>query len=194
MSHFRQIKTQLKDTACLIAALVDLGFHPKCHGKAREDLLAYQAQREKLGNPEDMPDLAHFIGEYTEPQICWSYDGERRYDDEGKVIVGEIVIHRKDVGSYSNDVGYKWDEESGTYVFLRSEFDTRSNRCSDTANFPFRLMSEYGKHNAYAVAREIGGTVTETRTAEGLRQYRITRKAPVVQQQARSARVTTGRR
>jgi Protein of unknown function (DUF1257) len=191
MSHFRQIQTQLKSTAALVAALVELGFSPLCHAKAREDLIEYQAQREKLGKPRSMPDLSKYISELDQPQICWSYDGERRYDDDGNLIVGDIVISRDQVGSCSNDVGFKWDAK-GSYTFLRSEYDTRSGKCSDRHNFLFNLKSNYGYYTAHEMAREIGGEVVETKSEAGFRQFRITRT--VHETTTRSTRVATSKR
>lgn len=99
MSHFSSIKTEYKDTQCLIAALEEQ--FGKGHVEFNEEgaaLIGYHQDDRSL-LPKSDPNYA--------PKC-------------------QIVVRRKHVGSASNDVGYRRNED-GTYTAFISEYDSTGN-------------------------------------------------------------------
>ncbi len=97
MSAYREQKTKITDKDCLMKALEEKGFHPEYHEQGKA--------------------LVGFQGDYRLP------DGNRHTKDENLAMKAEVILRRKEVGSASNDIGFK-KAADGTYQAIISDYDS----------------------------------------------------------------------
>lgn len=81
--------------------------------ESKEDIIA---ALEKLGF-----EVGKQIEIHDEPVHLQGYQGDARVD------VAEIVVRRQYVGSASNDLGFKWNEEEKKWDMIVSDFDRGSS-------------------------------------------------------------------
>lgn len=88
-------------------------------------------------------------------QSLYGYQGDVRAE------TAEIIIRRKYVGSYSNDIGFKLQED-GQYQAIISEYD----RGRYNQQWLGKVMQRYGYYTLMASAQEQGFTVEEDEVME----------------------------
>ena len=88
-------------------------------------------------------------------QHLYGYQGDIREQ------TAEVVIRRKYIGSASNDIGFK-RQEDGQFEAIISEYD-RHKYSQEWLN---RLTQRYGYHALMAIAPTQGFTVEEEQTLE----------------------------
>jgi hypothetical protein len=88
-------------------------------------------------------------------QSLYGYQGDVRAE------TAEVIIRRKYVGSYSNDIGFKLQED-GQYQAIISEYD----RGRYNQQWLGKVMQRYGYYTLMASAEEQGFTVEEDEVME----------------------------
>ncbi len=83
------------------------------------------------------------------------------YQGDVRAQTAELIIHRKYLGSASNDIGFK-RQEDGQFEAIISEYD-RHKYSQDWLN---ALTQRYGYHALIATAPAQGFTVEEEQTLE----------------------------
>ncbi|AFY57556.1 Protein of unknown function (DUF1257) [Rivularia sp. PCC 7116] len=83
------------------------------------------------------------------------------YQGDVRAETAEVIIRRKYVGSYSNDIGFKLQED-GQYQAIISEFD----RGRYNQQWLGKVMQRYGYYSLMASAQEQGFTVEEDEVME----------------------------
>ena len=94
MSEYRKNTTNCKDKECLIEALIEMGY-----------------KREHIEIHDVPQQLIDFRGRPT-----------RYLDSSGDKA--NIIVRRAHVGGSANDLGFKFNTESGTYDAIISDFDS----------------------------------------------------------------------
>lgn len=94
MSEYRKSTTNCKDKDCLIDALVEMGY-----------------KKEHIEVHETPQQLYDFQGRPT------------HYIDKGG-DKANIIVRRQFVGGAANDLGFKFNQESGTYDAIISDYDS----------------------------------------------------------------------
>ncbi|BAY82597.1 hypothetical protein NIES267_20800 [Calothrix parasitica NIES-267] len=89
------------------------------------------------------------------PQGLYGYQGDVRPE------TAEIIIRRKDVGSSSNDIGFKLQDD-GQYQAIISEYD----RHRYNEQWLGKVMQRYGYYTLKASAEEHGFTIEEDEVME----------------------------
>ena len=89
------------------------------------------------------------------PQSLYGYQGDVRPE------TAEVIIRRKYIGSYSNDIGFK-KQEDGQFQAIISEYD-RSQYNQQWLN---KVMQRYGYYTLMASAQEQGFTIEEDEVME----------------------------
>jgi len=162
MSHFKTVAIALKSKDCLIRALKDLGFKPEVH---KEAVALYDYHGDLQYQTPD--------GKYVVASIVHE-------TPDARLMTAEIIIRREQIGSASNDVGFKWDAKSKAYQMIRSEYDESAylGKCSDKSKFVENLKMRYGHHQVYDYAEQNGLAVSEELNPDtGLKRYRLTKQA-----------------
>ena len=98
MSAYSTNKTNFKDAQTLVEALRDMGI---------KNVLVYDVAQPLYGYQGDFRTL----------------DGNGHTRDEHLALKAEVIIRRKDVGSMSNDIGFKRNED-GTLSAIISQYDS----------------------------------------------------------------------
>lgn len=88
-------------------------------------------------------------------QHLYGYQGDVRKQ------TAEVIIRRQDIGAYSNDIGFK-RQEDGQFEAIISEYD-RHKYSQEWLN---GLTQRYGYHTLMATAPTQGFTVEEEETLE----------------------------
>lgn len=78
----------------------------------------------------------------------YGYRGDKRKE------TAEIVIRRKDIGSMSNDIGFKL--QNGSYTPIVSEYD---QRYLNGGTFMANLRTKYNELSVQKIAKQIRGSV-----------------------------------
>ncbi|HBB33025.1 MAG TPA: hypothetical protein DDZ80_06720 [Cyanobacteria bacterium UBA8803] len=81
------------------------------------------------------------------------------YQGDVRPQTAEVIVRRQYIGSASNDIGFK-RQEDGQFEAIISEYD-RTNYSQDWLN---RLTQRYGYHGLMATAPAEGFTVEEDET------------------------------
>lgn len=89
-------------------------------------------------------------------QGLYGFEGDLREE------TAEVVIPRKHLGSASNDIGFK-KQEDGTYEAVISDYDRAYHYSEQWLN---QLTQRYGYHMLMAIAPEQGFTVEEEEVLE----------------------------
>ena len=101
-----------------------------------------------------LADLGYSEVEEGEALPLYGYQGDRRTE------TAEIVIHRRHVGSLSNDLGFARTDQG--YVPVVSEYDQRTLH---SGRFLVKLRTAYNERVVEEVKRRLHGTAH--RTVEG---------------------------
>ncbi len=92
---------------------------------------------------------------HESPQHLYGYQGDVRSQ------TAEVIIRRQYIGSASNDIGFK-RQENGQFQAIISEYD----RYQYSQQWLNQLTQRYGYHVLMATAPEQGFTVEEEETLE----------------------------
>ena len=99
------------------------------------------------------------------PQNLYGYQGDKRPE------VANIIVHRTSISNASNDLGFLWDEESGCYKMIRSEYDAETGRCSDVKDFPRKLTQAYNNAVVSSFAVKHGKDVVKSVLPDGSHRF-----------------------
>lgn len=87
----------------------------KCKTKIRDKELLVRALEELMGKGK--------VESYSTPTNLYGYQNDQRAD------VAEVIVRRVHVGTASNDLGFKLQED-GTYGAIISEYDSRKHNAA----------------------------------------------------------------
>lgn len=122
MSTYRKQTTNCKDKEILIDALVDMGY-----------------KRENIEVHEQAQQLIDFQGR---PTRYLDKNGDR----------ANIIVRRKHVGGAANDLGFKYNAETGTYDAIISDYDSDRHNSKWLAG----LKTNYNERNLGKVLKKQG--------------------------------------
>jgi hypothetical protein len=100
---------------------------------------------------EALKELGYEPKVYSKPVSLHGYRGDKRKQ------TAEIVVPRKQMGSASNDLGFK-RQADGKYKLIISEFDISQKRFDEK-----RMKQEYAAKRIYKTARTHGFRVVRER-------------------------------
>jgi hypothetical protein len=165
MSHFQNVKTQLKDSEAIVLALQEMGYTPTvCGFAAGQDA----SQRKRINN--------HY--HYTGTDTTYVY---------GDIIVDRTQIKddRRTSGHSFDDLGFVFDPESGSYEIVMTRDScyvdfvlADGTVCRSAAEFKTQIFCRYNQHLLEKFAKRTGSTISSSVLADGRRQYRLTSQAP----------------
>lgn len=146
MSHFTIVKnSQLIDKDLLVEALKELGWHPIIVAESH-------AQLKKLGYKLSNDNQSVALNDYR------GSDYQDRY--------ASIFLLRKEIGGSANDAGFLWNEETGEFEAIISEFDRTCGAAEPGRGlgpkFIGRLRAKYNELGVIKAAKAMGMEVVKT--------------------------------
>lgn len=133
MSEYRKSTTNCKDKECLIDALVEMGY-----------------KREHIETHDVAQQLFDFRGNKT------------RYTDASG-DKANIIVRRQHVGGAANDLGFKFNTETGTYDAIISAYDSGKHNAKWLAG----LKTNYSEKNLIKTAKKQGFKYLGKKVVEG---------------------------
>ncbi len=145
MSAYSTNKTNFKDVQTLVEALRDMGIKNVSVYDVAQPLYGYQGDFRTL-------------------------DGNGHTRDESLALKADVIIRRKDVGSMSNDIGFKRNED-GTLSAIISDYDST---CYN-ASWLGRLKSKYAQRQLVKEGQKAGLRYAGTEKVNGKAQMLFVR-------------------
>lgn len=97
----------------------------------------------------------------------WGYHGDLRPE------TCAVWIDRAYVGSASNDVGFAWNEKTGTYQAIISDYDQQA---TFTPSVMGKLKQQYAFQELSRQAKQKGYTVQQEQTPQGTIRMKLVRR------------------